>query len=314
MLSHKKMNTKVETKITVLYIATMPCEVGVAALLSHLDNVVCYSDTIDSAKKGSLARFLAGVTSHVLLLGNYWNNTLASLAENNPNITFYLYDFGEGTNNTVGNVNFTFGTTSKIGPCQYAIEFARSVGGSNLLFDALVRLHKPAIEMIDERIFNKNITDNQIMYSGLYNHPSFTQEENLFTRFVKMFNGTISFDDICRVGKPIFNCQLGMAHERATKNAKVMLLNDKKTLAAVTNSPDLINLTHQKLYETYKTDVTICVNWSFSSDRPDQFVESVRSFNPDISAEKLVKQVSKDGGGNSTSAGTRFDYKCPINL
>jgi hypothetical protein len=294
----------------------MPCEVGSAAFLSTLENVVCYGDTIDSAKKeGSIAKFLTPIPKNVFLLGTYWNSDLDKTSKLFPDTEFYLYSFGEGTDSKDDNVNKTYGVKNvSHGPAWASIEFVRQVGLSSKLFEMAVRLHRPILDMIDDRILNRNIVQNQILYSGLYNYPKFAQDQTLFQKFVSVFCGEVDIDAIMEVGKVVLDCQLGMARERAVKNSKIIVLSDGTTKASVTDAPDLINLTHDALHGAHKTSVTICTSWKFGTDKPDQLALSVRSFDPQINAERLIQAFDKNGGGNSSAAGGRIVYLCPINI
>lgn len=301
----------------VLYIESMPCEVGAAALASLVYGVTCVGYTIQSAR---LPNSVPGAilnhphVTRVIVLGNYWSYSLPHAIANHPTITFNVYNFGEASR--LGNTNCiaVSGKEHNLGPAAYIVDLLRP---TSQLFDIVGRMHTTTIQMLDDRIFNRNISENQLLFSGLYNHPSFELGTSNFVRFQKLFSGLLSLDEILKVGKSVVNCQLGIAYERATKNTKIV--DHQGIKIAMTEAPELLNLTHDELHRAHQADVTVCVNWKFGTGTADQLAVSVRSLKPAIDAELLVKQQfaalnvsSADNGGNASAAGGRMTVDCPF--
>jgi hypothetical protein len=301
---------KVKMTHIIFYISTMPCEIGAAALLSCVSSaIVAIPMTINDAKSDAglqIIKKYAQRGNSLIFLGSYWNSIIPQIASTSTVHTHLPGEIPAGFAGTVVSAN-----ASGIGPAAFVAKYALENFNSTSI-KYFLESHKKVIELLDDRFFNRNIVDNQIFFSGLYNYPS---ENNLgnFERFIDLFEGKVQLEELMKIGKVISDAQQNMARERAVKNSKHITLSDG-TKAVVTDAPELINLTHDEMHKLHGTDVTINISYRFSDKSEDQISFSIRSYNTAINAEAIAKRINNESGGSREAAGGRVTAKLPLNL
>lgn len=326
------MEVEMNNHFTVYYITNMPCEVAAAAIASFHPNTRVVGFTIDNAKHPhALLNAHIPKTTHLILLGSYWNNSLVNYLGTHsvrPHVFLYLLGnqldseirrvlrdqehsdveiFSETSKFVYLGTNIFHGEENNIGFAEFIIRFFESLPELSRSFIALMKMHSEIVKMVDDRAFGRNIVQNQKLYSGLFNYPGFTDLSN-FERFQKLFANDVPLDKVMTLGETILDCQLKMSLERVTTNSRTVYLKNGKR-AVVTNAPELINLTHEQLKaKNPGTDLTITLGLKFSdTSSTDQISYSIRSYNPEINAAELAKLV--DGDGDKTAAGGRVAIK-----
>jgi hypothetical protein len=296
----------------VILCSDMPCEVGAAALYNCLvEDSVVIQMKVSEARSYDITSSMVidrGLpVKHIIMLGTYWNSCLDALLENFT-CNFTIYCFGKSSEELKSKKNISvFEGENGYGPTKFLFNLAKLKIRSPPLTKLYENTFGRIIDLIDDRIYNKNIAESQPFYTGLFNHDSF--ETSLFNKFLKLFQGDYNLDDIIASGRSIVNSQIHLARERVIRNSKVITLKDG-TEAVVTEAPELVNLTHDALHNKYPdVKVTIIMNMKFG-DKNDELAYSVRSFDPQIDASEYARKVQ--GDGNKSVAGGRVEYQFPI--
>ena len=77
--------------------------------------------------------------------------------------------------------------------------------------------------MIEDRIYNRNITSNQQFFTGMFN---INNDRTLYENFLKLFQGGYNIDDVMKLGRNLLDSQMNIVKERIIKNSKVVKLED----------------------------------------------------------------------------------------
>ncbi|XWV25183.1 putative ORFan [Tupanvirus deep ocean] len=297
---------------TIVLSSTFPCEIGAAAVYHCLDKDSCvvlmsiaeaksFDKTVDAVTKCNL------MPKTIVMIGTYWKDELQNLLGRFGSTTFYLYCFGECLNVEAPNLR-QFSGASGVGPTKYLIDLVLDKYGNSSLFNLFINNFSVVFKFIDDRIYNRNIVDNQIFYTGLFNYDNDQATITLFEKFMNLLEGRYDLHDIIETGRVITSAQMGMARERAKNNAKKITLKNGES-AVVSEACDLINLTHDALHMEYpECQVSVLLYMRFG--KQDQLAYSVRSFDEAIDASTYGKTVN--GDGNKTAAGGRVNHEFPI--
>lgn len=251
----------------------------------------------------------------VAMLGSYWNSNLPSLLKDYQNVKFLIHQPGETpVENTDRLTNFSL---KDMELCDFVLRIAGVSGAlsRNKTWRKFLSTNKQVIGLINDRYRSKNNSATQPLFTGLYN---FTKEDlSLLERFEKLLLDEYLFEDVMKFGNSIVDMQISMTNERAVKNAKKFETTDGK-MGVMTDAPELVNLTHEQLVKNYpNVDVTVIVNHKFSNEdkeSDEQLAFSVRSYNDELNAEILVKNISPNGGGSKTAAGCRLNVSVTQHL
>lgn len=285
----------------VFYNSSMPPEVGAAALLSMLENVVCVGQTTQEAnvlEKATVADNKNGPIS-VLFIGTYWQvGKISSAIKKCTNVAVYKDD---GT----------------ISPVEFCITYARDEKISTDQFERDVYFkYAPMIGFLKMRHAQPNNTAaTQKVLAGLNNHEKMVQCSTLFERMCMVLRGDVSFQDVLHIGEVASKVQEEVAKEQATKSSKKFKLLSGHT-AIITNNSKLVNLTHLALHNhAPDADVSIVVALHFGEKTELSY--SIRSYNPEVNAVELVRSLTQDktrGDGNHAAAGGRVPINVELNI
>jgi hypothetical protein len=304
------MNTN---KLLVLFIERMGCEITTPVLLSLLENVETFGDSIQNAKlPQSLKNILSQYENlnNVIMIGTYWNDGLQLASESFPSVKFFVIANGE-SKTTLPNVKVFNTQETQIGPVQTSLNIVDSLGLATKSFKAYLATNQDIIRLSDDRIFNRNIEENQYFYSGLFADPKLSG--SLKERLEQLVNGISNMTDVLRFGKIAFGVQLGMAQERAIQNSMVFQFTQKgetKT-AVITNAPELVNLTHDQLFRhNDSVDYTVTTALRFHNGVKLQY--SFRSQQDGSDAQMIAQHMG--GDGSKISAGATIPFEIPLNF
>lgn len=304
-------------KLLVCYIERMGCEVTTPVLLSLLENVETFGDSIQNAKiptslKNVLSQFHD--IAHVILIGTYWNESLRLAHESFPLVEFFVVANGQTTVD-VPNVTVFNTQETQVGPVQTSIGIVASLGMITKSFKAYLATNSEIVRLSDDRIFNRNIQQNQYFYSGLFADPKLSG--SLKERLEQLVNGVTTIGDVMKFGEIAFGVQLGMAQERAINNSMIIEFtqNGVQKRGVITNAPELINLTHEQLALKYSQDeipdYTITTALRFNNQQV-KVQYSFRSQKEDANAQNLAQKLG--GDGSKVSAGATIPFEIPLNF
>jgi hypothetical protein len=290
----------------VILTSPMPHEVGVSAFAKIISNAVVHVVEIRNCTYEKTLPFIKNAQK-VVMLGTYWNQAVHRLRDDIEG-TIDVYCSGACSPDEE-RLNFHSG--ENIGPSKWMKKWLEENGYTSALAKQFFKTHEASFILIDDRIYKRNIAQNQKFYSGIAN---LSTDLDLFGRFYSYFLGDVTLEEVMNKGAAILDSQLLMARERAVNNSKIVTLSDGVTKASITEAPELINLTHEALYELRKTDITIVVSLKFANDGSvDQLAYSLRSQNNgQTNVEDMIKLHTTNGGGDKVSAGGRVDFAIPI--
>ena len=293
----------------------MPCEVGIGAVAKVLtaDKLHVEVMSIPDAKNLEKTRLLVQDKSRIIMIGTYWQDIIADLSLELKESKFYIFcpkDLIEGVL-TFSNV-MQFSKEVNDGPCNWLINFLQGKGlfESTNLARSFLNSHKQAFKFIDDRYSGKNIPENQVFFTGIFNYGPVGIDA--YEQFLCFFKGEVTLDEILQSGKNIVVAQARMAQQRVVTNSKkVKILVDERIVDVVfTEAPDLVNLTHTALHEEYPdTDVTLVTSMKYSR-WGDEMAFSFRSMKKEVDVSILAKNMS--GGGDASVAGGRVNFVIPF--
>lgn len=308
------------TRTTIL-VSTMPCEVGAGALYHCLDEKadILIMKIPDARRFEVCMANLSGVDGKnphpdlIVMVGTYWMDCLEQLVYHFSETLFHIYCPGKVFDyklNGRHRVTMTSGENN-LGPSRFLFELAKSSCSSETLFKLFEKNFSTVMTFIDDRFANRNIADNQAFYTGLYNFGS--MDTSLYDKFVKLFQGEYDLSEVIKSGTFIVNSQILLARERALNNSRTEKLSDG-TLAAITEGPELVNLTHEALHQKYPhAQVTLVLGVKFGqTSKEDELSYSIRSFDVSVNAQKLGKKVRGDGGQNTAGGRIHIDLPAPF--
>lgn len=182
-------------------------------------------------------------------------------------------------------------------------------GTWNPSYDLWVEHFEDVISLLDARSRNQTTEppEVQLLMTGLIN--SGDRNHSLHDKLRQLFSRSKGFGvkEIIEKGRTIIQSQYLIAHERAKNNSKVMTMPDGSKVL-VTEAPELINITHNELYDKYKSENlenisgTLVMNIRFGEK--DRIGLSFRSRDDKVDAKSLMKGL---GDGNKFGAGGSFE-------
>ena len=303
---------------TVILVSTMPCEIGVGALYHCLDEEadVVIMKIADARRFELCVANLSKPESKdipptsIIMIGTYWTECLEQLVSHYANTRFHIYCPGklfEYQGKGRNRINMISGEIG-LGPSRFLFEFARSKAHSETFFKLFEKNFATVMTFIDDRFVNRNIIENQAFYTGIYNFGSI--DTSLYDKFVNLFQGEYDLAEVIKSGQAIVASQILLSRERALNNSRMQTLSDG-TLAAITEAPELVNLTHDSLKQKYpEAQVTLVVGIKFGkSAKEDELSYSIRSLDASVNAQALAKKVR--GDGSQSTAGGRIHIELP---
>lgn len=297
----------------IFYIKTMPVEACVAALACMLNkSTQAIGMTIDQAKDEELK--LPITCDVIMFLGNYWDGQLKNYLSNYPfdaSVTdIVVYSFGNDSpfSNRPG-IFYTVGNDQT--PVEFFLHWWKKYNqphesGVKSVYLALL---KPVLDILDDRVKERNLSKTQVFFSGLANHPTINGD-SVFERFSSFLRAEATLEAIDHCGVTILESQMKLASDRAKLNSTVIQLPNGRT-AAVTDAPDLINLSHDSLKKTYpEVDLTLITSFKFTPGGKVSVGYSYRATENLKSEFHLGNEMKKhEGGGTKTAAGTRIEIE-----
>jgi hypothetical protein len=305
------------TATLVFYVDSMPYEAAAAALFKLGSHTECVALTISEARDRAVvekhidAHNFEASLYHVVFYGTYWRDeNLEYYAEklSRFNVDITVYDYGAPVPEAKQHEDIQrfYGEPDKTGLASFTLKFLRDHKMlTSTTLEMLTNFSASAIALIDDRTFNRNMNETQLLFSGMYNIGS--QDTKLIDKFVDLFKGTLNFDGVMKLGKTVAEVQTNMALARALNNSRKIKLADG-TEACITNAPDLVNLTNDMLHKVHQTPVTVTTALNFKGDTTISF--SVRSYEKGIDAGALARLIKDENGkqsgdGNAAAGGGR---------
>jgi hypothetical protein len=301
---------------TLVLVSTMPCEVGVGALYHCLDEEahifimkIAEARSFETCIK-TLPQREGKYPEQIIMIGTYWMECLEKLVSHYDKTIFEIYCPGKVPDLEFKGKERIILTCGEggVGPSRFTFNLAKRKCKSASLVKLFEKNFSLVMTFIDDRFVNKNILENQSFYTGLCNFGPI--EDSLYEKFVKLFEGEFNLEEVIKTGRVIVSSQMLIARERALNNSRMEKLLDG-TLAAVSEGPELVNLTHDALREKYpESQVTLVVGIKFGKDKKgDELSYSIRSFDANVNAKKLAQKVRGDGSSNT--AGGRIHIELP---
>lgn len=167
---------------------------------------------------------------------------------------------------------------------------------------------KNAMSICDKRLCSIDNANTQEFITGMFNiKPNLSLEE----RYLELLKGLITVKDATNIGIMYTEYQTSLVKERVNKNSRTGLTTSGLKYAVV-NSPEFVNISHDFLKEKYPDcDITIVTWLNFKDGFSDTVSQSIRSYNPEISAKELI---GKFGGGTETAAGGKKEIDIHIDF
>lgn len=291
----------------ILYISHMPCEAGAAAVATLADNFYAVGQSISEASQAdSVEKALADYPNctDLILVGTYWNQALKTKIQ--PRV--FLYSFGKIDVPDGPNVPRTFnGQEAGVGPVNYVIETLRELGLITECWTSLLRFNHEVLEILEDRVFGRNISKTQAFFTGLLNHPQTKCSQSNYGRIKAILKGIVDFKSVMDIGTVVFDSQLNLVRERVKTNYKQVKIDENKTVL-FTEATELVNLTHVAASEIFP-DVDVTATFSVRLQE-DELQFSFRSVTEGTDVLPLALRVN--GGGSSKSSGGRYPFKCPM--
>ncbi len=153
------------------------------------------------------------------------------------------------------------------------------------------------IEMIEQRCRGENTLKTQPLVTGISNVLVDVPIEERYSLLFR--NKLLKLEDVLNLGSKIMESQIQIAKERTLKNSRTGTFKDG-TAYAITDAPELVNLTHDALRERYGCQVTVIASLKFKEGGPDEVSHSMRSYDNNIDVRAMVKPF----GGSGTVATT----------
>jgi hypothetical protein len=281
----------------VFFVRTMPPEAGAAALLSMAGGVVSLIYTIESAKESTLKKMRENIVDvagsdtpssdiTLLMIGTYWPD-----AEK-------LADYYEVV---------VIKPSHTLSPVEQVLKYIDENSLDGRTFDLCVRtVFAPMIAMLIDRHTGKNLESTQVVVAGLTQLGA-DQQRGIYAAFLKFFEGRITMEEIVDAGKKIVSAQYEIVNTRVSDLSSTFKLANG-TAVAVTDAPELINMTHEMLRKRHGVLVTMTCTLKFSP-RTDKVnvCYSIRSDDSAVSAVELIKKLAPDGDGSPQCAGGRVE-------
>ena len=293
----------------VFYIETMPVEACVAAFACHLDaETKAVGMTIEQAKSELVFSKLEHRYQAMLFLGNYWDEQLSKV---NPNhyCRINIYSFGNKSSVQL-HEDIVYYNMPYNGPVSFFEAVWTEFHTLSIPRATTVnwKIFRDVLELLEDRILERNLLKTQTFFAGLHSHPAI-KGSSAFERFSSFLKLDATYSEVNACGEQLLNGQLKMAADRVRNNSAFITLSNGRT-AAVTDAPDLVNLTHDALHSAHPSaELTMIASLKFSEDATTVAV-SYRA-TPNLKGDfHLGDEMTKHhGGGSKTAAGTRVDIK-----
>lgn len=329
---------------TLLLYSSMPCE-NLPPVIYKLLNENCYlkemkiGDTIDSKETIKIIDEIK--PKYVIMMGEYWKGCLLELLKMyDDNINFiinsprniiqlppkepavYIEKLEDGIlvrEIIKAAVEFEIGGAELncLTPIEFVFQVLKITGKTS--DDNYIKLlrnsNKECFKLLDDRFFSRNTQETQCFFSGLYNIGGLQNKLSFGDTFKNIILGEegFLFEDVIKLGRVIAETQYKMALERAKKNSKIITLEvkDKKYKVALTNTNDLINLTHDALCEEFeKEGVDLTCIIGIKLDKKEYISYSYRTSNKEIDLNDFLNHLpsftcDEMKGGKKTGGGRK---------
>lgn len=244
--------------------------------------------------------------NEVVVIGTYWSRGDNAFDFTPVTDSLSIYSFGDEIEVDADlSAEVTYADRhDRFGPLRFAIEYAK-LHVSSMLIELFTNTKSELIELIDQRALGLNTIGTQPFFTGFFNYFENTDH---VSNFVRLFTGSIDYNEVQEMGKAIYQSQIQMAAERAANNSKIVTLRNGLT-ALVTEAPELCNLSHGALHDLKSEHpVTITVKMGLKTDKMHY---SVRTYDG-TDARSIVEVI--DGGGSDIAAGGTIDFTLPFPL
>ena len=295
----------------IVFHSNLGCEVAPAAFLKSINEklFITYSHA-PKVSESTVREFISEIkaeekeTIEVVFLGSYlqkyFKNIISELSTKFTVTRTQVYLFGAMNNEIDEDLHPYSGNDNNIGPCKYIFNYMMDLLSKNVVnFPALHPNTMRAMSLFDDRIFNRNMENNQILFTGLFNIDA---TKNLMENITNLFKNPTSLVQTEKKGRKILDSQLMVVRDRVKNNSKIVTL-DTGVRAAITEATEFVNMTHQELRRVHQTDMTLIF---FHELNNNAIRYSIRSWIDTINAQEYGKLIG--GDGNKSSAGGQVDY------
>lgn len=189
------------------------------------------------------------------------------------------------------------------------LEQERYLDSTSVQGKLFLNSNREVFELLEKRIMSVDNSSTQVFFTGLFNfqHQKYDNSvEGLSKKFLLLLCGELSVSELVNLGSNILVSQIQLASERVRKNSRMGVLSNGKTYL-ITNAPDLINLTHDSLYNSKeeKPDITITVSLKFSDEENDKIHYSMRSYKDEVDVSEIIKNNTNGDGFKKSAGGTK---------
>ena len=229
----------------------------------------------------------------VIFIGSYWEDMMDSIMKAHV-VQSIVYS----------------GKEPSYGPATFAVDNVyNSTNKPDIPKEQFLKYYHDIITDIDDRYANRNVQHTQILFAGISNMMVPTIHDSNYGRFQRLLNGWLSLSEVRSTGTTVCNMQLKLAKEQfKLRHRLCTLISGAKSV--ICEASILTNLTHDVAKSTYP-DIQVSIVLSmFFKDEKDLLSFSIRSYDPEISAEDLAKKYG--GGGDRVSAGGRIEFDSPL--
>jgi hypothetical protein len=302
-------NIKYCSKI-VLVGSSMPCEISLAALANFMgvDYVTIHMQSMNKVDEieETIRKKCDGHDSYLVFVGSYWNEEM--LRRLSPKHAIIRYNYPETPKE-----GETYATNPHFWLASFI--FAKGLSYENVPFQfkaAFIETNKRFLILLDERFHSKNVTETELLFSGLYVGPLEKNSwEILFDNVSRVFEQKLFLDDVIKAGRSIVETRMSLANERVLNNSSVRTLYDG-TKVVLTNAPDLINVTHERLHAKYPdVQVTATMALQLKNDKvelslslrkpgennPFDLKSFITEINETVATSQKKEHIGMGGGG-----------------
>ena len=270
--------------VIVIYTSDLPAESLVGSIVKSI-----YPGTIHKYDKPDNLRKLTKIEGGdlVILFGNFFQN---------------LDD--QGCNHIPFGSNFP-----PLTALFNLLENEDYIDKTNIQTRLFFNSNREVFQLLEKRIMSIDNNSTQPFFTGLFNYLADKYDnsvEGLGNKFLSVLSGEITVSELSKHGSIILTSQIQLTYERARRNSKRGTLQNGKTYM-VTNSPDLINLSHDSLYNFSedRPDITIAVSLKFSNNDTDKIHYSMRSYDEETDVAEIIKNNTEWDGFKKSAGGTK---------
>lgn len=278
-------------KMILLTASNMPDCVATAAfanvVLGYKIVLVKHTESINDDNFYTLFPDYEDQSDSLIIIGTFWKDNINFITKRFIKTT--IYAFGDKIDNCDASI---FIDINKAGAIQWLID---SYSPNQAFTNDMEEL----IKMCNARCFGQGDEKVQILFSGIY---AKSKNGNIYDIFVDLFNQKITIEQVCELGRFIFENNKEIVNERVRKSSK--LIQHRLGTMSITEGTEMINLTHDALRKKYNSDITVVFRYEFSSNG-DKFCYSIRTYNPTINALEILKN-QENAGGSASAAGAQI--------